>query len=129
MALAAFAQQSDLRNTVPAKERQGLDCLKTGNLAGFAALTAEDAVFVDAHGAAGKAQVIKHTSAFKLDDYTIEDVGFLALSRKPGSITYTITECGASHGKPFKAKAYVSSIWEERKGQWLCLFSQESLAR
>lgn len=57
-AIAAFAQQDTLQSKVLAKERQGLDCLKTGNLAEFAALTADDAIFVDAHGPANKAQVI-----------------------------------------------------------------------
>jgi hypothetical protein len=129
MAIAALAQQDTLQSKVLAKERQGLDCLKTGNLAEFAALTADDAVLVDAHGPADKAQVVKNTSEFRLDDYTIEDVKFVPLSSKSGLIAYTITESGTSHGKQFKAKVYVSSIWAERKGKWLCLFSQETSAR
>jgi hypothetical protein len=84
---------------------QGLDCLKTGNLAEFAALTADDAVFVDAHGPASKAEAVKHTSEFRLDDYTIEDVKFLQLSSKSGPIAY-----------------------KNRKGKWLCIFSQETAA-
>jgi hypothetical protein len=59
LAIAAFAQQNTLQSKILAKERQGLDCLKTGNLAEFAALTADDAVFVDAHGPASKAEVVK----------------------------------------------------------------------
>jgi hypothetical protein len=70
VAIAAIAQESALQTKILAKERQGLDCLKTGNLAEFAALTADDAVFVDPHGPASKAQVIKNTSEFRLDDYT-----------------------------------------------------------
>jgi hypothetical protein len=129
LAIAAFAQQNTLQSKILAKERQGLDCLKTGNLAEFAALTADDAVFVDAHGPASKAEVVKNTSEFRLDDYTIEDVKFVPLSSKSGLITYKLTESGTSHGKQFKAKVYVSSIWAERKGKWLCLFSQETTAR
>jgi len=106
-----------------------LDSLKTGNLAEFAALTADDAVFVDAHGPAGKAEVVKNTSQFRIDDYTIEDVKFVPLSSKSGLIAYKLTETGTSHGKQFSAKVYVSSIWAERKGKWLCLFSQETAAR
>jgi hypothetical protein len=129
MLTAALAQPDTLQSKILAKERQGLDCLKTGNLAEFAALTAEDAVFVDAHGPAGKAEVVKNTSEFRLDDYTIEDVKFTPLSSKSGLITYKLTESGTSHGKQFKAKVYVSSIWAERKGKWLCLFGQETSAR
>jgi hypothetical protein len=129
LSFTAFAQPNDLQTKVLAKERQGLDCLKTGNLAEFAALTAEDAIFVDAHGPANKAQVLKNTSEFRLTDYTIEDVHFVPLSSKSGLVTYKITESGTSHGKQFSAKVYVSSIWAERKGKWLCLFSQETSAR
>ncbi|HXM41999.1 MAG TPA: nuclear transport factor 2 family protein [Bryobacteraceae bacterium] len=128
-AISAFAQQNPLQEKILAKERQGLDFLKTGDLAGFAALTAEDAVFVDTHGPATKAVVVKNTSEFRLDDYSIEDVKFVPLSSKSGLIAYKITESGTSHGKQFKAKVYVSSIWAERKGKWLCLFSQETGAR
>lgn len=127
--MAALAQQNNLQTKILAKERQGLDCLKTGNLAEFAALTADDAVFVDAHGPADKAQVLKNTSEFRLDDYTIEDVRFAPLSSKSGLIAYKLTEAGTSHGKQFKAKVYVSSIWAERKRKWLCVFSQETAAR
>jgi len=129
MLTAALAQQGALQNKILAKERQGLDCLKTGNLGEFAALTADDAVFVDAHGPVGKAQVLKNTAEFRLDDYTIEDLKFVPLSSKSGLITYKLTESGTSHGKQFKAKVYVSSIWAERKHKWLCLFSQETSAR
>jgi hypothetical protein len=62
-----------LRDEILAKERQGLDCLKSGNLAGFCAPTADDAVFVGAHGPADKGQVVKNTSEFRLDDYSSED--------------------------------------------------------
>jgi hypothetical protein len=114
-----------LQDKVLAQERQGLDCLKTGNLAGFAALTADEAVFVDDHGPANKARVVKNTSEFRLGDYTIEEVKFVPLSSKSGLISYKITESGTSHGRQFKAKVYVSSIWAERKGKWQCLFSRD----
>lgn len=120
-ATAAFPQQNALHSKILAKERQGLDCLKTGNLAEFAALTADDAVFVDAHGPASKAEVVKHTSEFRLDDYAIDDVKFLQLPSKSGLIAYKIAESVAN--------VYVSSIWVDRKGKWLRIFSQENAAR
>ena len=129
LTLSAQAQQGTLEKQILAKERQGLDSLKTGNLSEFAALTADNAIFVDPHGPAGKAVVLKNTSEFRLNDYTIEDVHFLPLSAKSGLITYKITESGTSHGRQFKATVYVSSIWEQRHGKWQCLFSQETAAR
>ncbi len=136
---AAAAQAADSRDAKPsssslqqqivAKEREGLDALKTGNLEQFANLTADDALLVDAQGPASKAQVMKNVAGFTLTDYSMDDVRFVPLSATSGLIEYKIAEKGVSHGKEFAAQAYVSSIWAEREGKWLCLFSQETAAR
>jgi len=118
-----------LRDEIIAQERAGLDSLKSGNLAPFNASIAEEAVFVDAHGPADKAQVMKNTAGFRLTDYTISDIHFVPLSAKSGLIVYHMTESGNSHGRDFTAKVYVSSIWIRRKGKWLCVFSQETTAK
>jgi hypothetical protein len=59
----------------------------------------------------------------------MEDVKFVQISSKSGLITYKIRESGTSHGKEFTAQAYVSSIWTKRRGNWVCVFSQESIAK
>ena len=106
-----------------------MDVLKTGELAPFNASIAEEAVFVDAHGPATKAEVVEHTAAFRLHDYSMTDVRFVRLGTDSGLIVYTLTESGTSHGHEFSARGYVSSIWAKRDGQWKCLFSQETAGR
>jgi hypothetical protein len=123
------AAGDSLEQQVVAKEREGLDALKTGDLDRFGKLTAEDAIFVDAAGPASKAQVLSNVGGFKLTDYAMEDVKFLPISKNTGLISYKITETGVSHGKEFTARVYVSSIWAERGHDWVCLFSQETGAR
>lgn len=123
------ATQTALEEKVIAKEREGLDALKSGNLELFGDLTADDAVLVDAHGLASKAQVLQNVAAFKLTDYSMEGMEFRPLSPESGLISYKISERGISHGKEFAAQAYVSSIWSERDGKWVCVFSQETAAR
>jgi ketosteroid isomerase-like protein len=118
-----------LREQIIAQERAGLDALKTGDLAKFGASIAEDAVFVDAHGPATKAEIMEHTAEFRLHDYTMSDVRFIPLSSESGMIIYLVTESGTSHGKDFSARAYVSSLWRKRGGKWLCEFSQETGAK
>jgi ketosteroid isomerase-like protein len=118
-----------LREQIIAQERAGLDALKAGDLAKFGASTAEDAVFVDAHGPATKAEIMEHTAEFRLHDYTMSDVRFIPLSSESGMIIYLVTESGTSHGKDFSARAYVSSLWRKRGGKWLCEFSQETGAK
>src|SRR5580658_10183851 len=118
-----------LRDQIVAQERAGLDALKTGDLTTFGVSTAEDAVFVDAHGPATKAEVMEHTAGFRLKDYTMEDVRFVRLSAESGLIAYTITESGTSHGHDFNARVYVSALWVKRGGKWMCVFSQETGAK
>jgi hypothetical protein len=118
-----------LEQQVIAKEREGLEALKTGDLDRFGKLTGDDAIFVDAAGPASKAQVLTNVAGFKLTDYTMEDVKFLPISKNTGLVSYKTTEKGVSHGKEFTAKVYVSSVWAERGHNWVCLFSQETGAR
>jgi len=115
-----------LVDEIVAREREGLDALKVGNLKVFSDLTAEDAIFVDPHGIASKAAVMKNVAGFRLEDYSIENVKFVALSTPSGLIAYDITEKGNSHGREFLARAYISALWAKRDGQWACVFSQET---
>ncbi|MGA3025927.1 MAG: nuclear transport factor 2 family protein [Bryobacteraceae bacterium] len=118
-----------LQEQIVAQERAGLDSLKTGNLTAFASSIADEAVFVDAQGPAGKAEIVQHTAEFRLHDYTMAGVRFVPLSSDSGLIVYLLTMTGTSHGKEFAAKVHVSAIWMRRGGAWTCVFSQETGAR
>jgi hypothetical protein len=126
---ASGSEGASMEQQIVAKEREGLEALKAGDVGHFGDLTADDAIFVDTQGPATKAQVMQNVVGFKLTDYTIENVRFAQISLNSGLIAYKITEKGLSHGKEFTAQAYVSSIWIERETKWLCLFSQETAAR
>lgn len=123
------AGASALEKQIVSKEREGLEALKAGDTAKFGELTAEEAIFVDSEGPASKSLVLKNVAGFKLTEYSMESVEFLPLSANTGFITYKVTEKGISHGKEFEGRAFVSSIWTERGGKWVCLFSQETAAR
>ena len=126
---AAPSDDDGLRDQIVAHERAGMEALKVGDLATFAASIAEEAVFVDAQGPATKAEVVAHTAEFRLSTYAMADVRFIRLSRDAGLIAYTLTESGTSHSRTFSARVHVTSVWRERNGTWLCEFSQETLAR
>ena len=125
----ANATMGSMEQQIIAKEREGLEALKTGDLARFGDLNAEDAIFIDARGPAGKAEVQRNVSGFRLTEFSMDNVEFRKISKDTGLIAYKITEKGVSHEKEFAAQAYVSSIWTRRKGKWVCLFSQETGAR
>ena len=56
----AFSQAPHSNNRSSRKSARVSEALKTGNLDAFADLTGQDAVFVDAHGSATKAEVMKN---------------------------------------------------------------------
>jgi hypothetical protein len=123
---AAPAPTGSIEEQVIAKEREGLEALKAGNLQRFAALTADEAILVDDRGPATKAQVMKNVANFTLTDFSMEDIHFVSIASDTGLISYTITESGNSHGHQFNAQAYISSVWTRRGADWVCLFSQET---
>jgi hypothetical protein len=123
------ASTDSIEQQVVSHEREGLDALKVGDVDHFGNLTADDAVLVDAHGPATKARVLKNVAGFRLTDYTMDDIRFIPLSATSGLIAYKISEKGVSHDREFAVQAYVSSIWTQRGGKWVCLFSQETGAR
>ena len=118
-----------LKEEIVTQERFGLEALKKGDIPAFGDTIAEDAVFVDASGPAGKAQVVKNVAGFRLREFTMTDIKFIQLSADTGLIVYLMDESGTTHGKEFSAKVHVASVWSKRSGKWLCEFSQETMAR
>jgi hypothetical protein len=126
---SASVKSDSLQQQIVAAEREGLEALKTGNVDHFAELTAEDAVFVDAAGPANKAQVVSNVADLRLTVFSMDDIQFVQLSPTSGLIVYKVTEKGLSHGREFAAQAYISSIWAQQNGKWVCRFSQETTPR
>jgi ketosteroid isomerase-like protein len=115
-----------MQDQIVAKEREELDALKAGNVAAFANLLADEAVFLNPHGPSPKEEVVKHIADFKLLDYTIEDVRYVVVGPKTGLIIYKLTQKAAANGHEFTSKAHISALWAQREGKWVCLFSQET---
>lgn len=128
-AASAPPGEQQLQQQIVAKEREELDSLKAGDMERFSSLIANNAVFVDTHGSAGKDEVVKDSSGFRLTEYQMEDVRFVPVSANIGLIAYKLTESGTSHGNAFSGQVFVSALWTERQGKWVCLFSQETAAR
>lgn len=103
-ALYAESSADSLQQQILSKEREELECLKTGDLKHFGELLADDAIFVDDHGPVSKARIVEHTAEFRLTEYTIDDVKFVQLSKTSDLVSYKIIEKGSSHGKEFTAR-------------------------
>jgi len=127
--VVADSKIQDLRQQVIGKEREELDCLKSGDTARFGELIADDAVFVNSHGPGTKAEVVQHVSDARLLEYTMDDIQFVPLSGTSGLIAYKLTQKLDIQGKQINAQVFASAIWAERNGKWVTLFSQETPAK
>ena len=123
------ASHPQLQAEIVAKERQELETLKNGKVQEFADLLAEEAIFVDSHGSASKAEVVGHLNDLKLVEYSMADIKFVPVSPQSGVIAYRLTQKGRENGKDFADTVYVSALWIKRSGKWVCLFTQESPAQ
>jgi ketosteroid isomerase-like protein len=123
------SEDESMEQQIVSKEREGLEALKAAAPQRFADLTADDAVFVDAHGLASKAQVAENVIGFTLTEYTMDDVRFVPIPPNAGLIAYKLSEKGSARGKDFAAQVYVSSVWTKREDKWVCLLSQETAAK
>ena len=84
----AAPSDASLQEQVVAAERAGLDALKKGDVARFGDLTADEAVFVDDHGPATKAQVLQNVVGFTISDYSMDDVGlYRSIGARRGGLT------------------------------------------
>lgn len=129
VAVARSAQDDAMQQQALAKEKQELDCLKTGNYQEFAGLIADDAVFMAGRGSAGKAEVVANTHNVRLTDYSMSNIRFVRVSDSAELVLYQLDESGTIRGQAFAEKVNVSALWAKRDGKWVCLFSQETAAR
>jgi hypothetical protein len=123
------SKPNDLQQQVIGKEREELDCLKSGDTVRFTELIADDAVFLNSRGPGTKADVVEHAGDARLLEYTMEDIHFVPLSSTSGLIVYRLTQKLDIHGKKINAQVFASAVWAERDGKWVTLFSQETPAR
>lgn len=121
--------EDTLLREIADQERAGMDALKAGDLKAFGILLADDALFIDSHGLASKAEVLTNVADFRILDYTMDDLRLVRVSETAGLLAYKLTEHGASHGREFSATVYVATLYAKRDGKWVSLFSQETGAK
>jgi hypothetical protein len=124
----AFAADS-LQDQIVSKEREELEALRAAEYRTFAGLIADDAIFLNSHGPATKAEVVQHVSDFKLLDFAMDDIRFVPLSSTSGVVIYKLTQKGSAGGHEFTTTVHASAIWVKRNGKWVSVFSQETPAR
>jgi len=113
-----------------AKEKEVWDALKSKNKAADSQLLAEDFVGLYDTGFAVRSDHVKQMDdSYAIRSYTIQDSRVVRVDPKTALLLYKATCEASGDWEDFCSRPmYVSSLWVDRNGRWVNLFSQDTPA-
>jgi len=114
-----------------AREKQVYDALKAKNYDAFAAMLADDQVYVSGSGVQDKATTLKGISVFAPTEVTLSDVKLLNATKNLYVLNYKAGVKGSVNGKPLPPDFAErdSTAWINRGGKWLVVYHQETMIK
>jgi len=119
---AAIAKQ------IEANERAVNAAVAKGDLAGFKALVADDAVSGDGAGFMPVSEFEKEFNQIKVASFNIDQVNVKVVNPTTAIVTYHWTGKGTMMGQPIPGNVMASSVWVNKAGKWQVVFHQETVA-
>ena len=123
-------QQETLKRELLALEKQYWTAIKQRD-AGTAARLSDDPCLVV--GAQGVGELKRKAMSkmmeeanYDLHAFSLKDVHVRALGDDAAVLAYAVEEKLTVDGKPVTLKAFDSSVWVKRDGQWTCVLHTES---
>lgn len=109
------------------KERQMFEAIKQKNWDAFAAVLADDTVYVDPEGAHDRAQAIAKVRKIDMTEYALTDFRVVRVDADAAVVTYTMNAKGSYDGQPVPPLTLrETSAWHRREGRWLNVYHQET---
>jgi hypothetical protein len=109
------------------QEKQIWDMIKAKNPDGFAAMLADDFIYVSNDGVYNKAGTVDGIKQMEPTEITLSDWKTVMLGKDAGVVTYTVNMKGMSGGKPIPPGAMrAGSVWVNRGGKWVGAFHQDT---
>ena len=132
-ALAIRGQQSTSfksRSFFIEKEKEVWEAIKNKDKSADSRLLADDFVGLYDTGFATKSDHVNQMDdEYSIEKYNLQDAKVLRLSPTMALLLYKATCKGSGAWEQFCSRpGYVSSLWVEREGHWLNLFSQDTRA-
>jgi hypothetical protein len=110
-----------------AQEKQIWDAIKQKDSAGFAAMLAEDFIYVSSDGVHDKAGTVDGIKMLDATDITLSDWKAVSLNKDAAVVTYVVNMKGTSGGQPIlPASMRGGSVWVNRGGKWVGVFHQDT---
>jgi hypothetical protein len=112
---------------VTEQEKQVWDAIKEKDPAAFAAMLAEDFMYVSNDGVYDKAGTVDGIKEIEATDITLSDWKTVAINKDTAVVTYTVDMKGTSGGQPIPPGSMrAGSVWVNRGGKWVAVFHQDT---
>lgn len=114
-------------SAITEQEKQIWDNIKKKDPDAFAAMLAEDFVYVSNDGVYDKAGTVNGIKQIEPTDITLSDWKTVTLNKDAAVVTYTVEMKGTSGGKPMPPGSMrAGSVWVNRGGKWVGVFHQDT---
>jgi len=121
------AEMSTTADTIIAREKEIWETIKAMNPDRFAAMLADDFVYVSEDGIYGKAGTVDGIMGVAPTDISLADWKVVMLDKDAAVVTYTVSLKGTSGGKPIReTPVRAGSLWANRGGKWVGVFHQDT---
>jgi hypothetical protein len=121
------AEATTNADAITAQEKKIWDAIKNKDSASFAAMLADDFVYVSSDGVHDKAGTVDGIKELQITDLTLSDWKVLMLDKDAAVVTYTVNMKGTSGGEPFPSTPMrASSAWVNRGGKWVGVYHQDT---
>ena len=112
---------------VIAREKEIWETIRAKNPDGFAAMLADDFIYVTDDGVYDKAQTVDGIKGLSPTDISLGDWKSVMIDKDAAIVTYTVTMKGTSGGKPMpETPVRAGSLWAYRGGKWMGVYHQET---
>jgi hypothetical protein len=114
-------------DAVIAREKEVWENLRAKNPDGFAAMLADEFVYVAEDGVYGKSATVDGTRQMALTDVSLGDWKVVTLDGDAAVVAYTVTIKGTSGGQPVReTPVRAGSLWVNRGGKWVGVYHQDT---
>jgi len=122
------AQANAASDAIIAREKEIWETIRAKNPDGFAAMLADDFIYVTQDGVFDKAQTTDNIKQLALTDVSFSDWKVVMLDKDAAVVTYTNTAKGTNKGQPLPwTPERNGSLWAYRGGKWLGVYHQDTV--
>ena len=109
-----------------AKEKEVWASLEKKDYNAFAALLADDFIYVTGDGAHDKADTVKAINGLSFSNLVMSDWKFVPVGKTAGIVTFSVRADASMNGQTMKTNTRESSVWVNRGGKLLAVYHQDT---